>query len=476
MNFIRSIRHYNAGLLILDCLVVAMTFLSGFWIRHFNLFPFVSDQYARAIPYIILIWIFSYRHFGLYKQRVGKGVEFVRLFKANSCALVIMLTISFFYRDFSYSRVTTLIFVILCLCVGFIARRTYHAFFLNVFKNIKWKHRVLIIGCGEISNSLIFHFCSHASEYQIVGFLDDREDVKCIANPKVPRLGKISDLEAVIDNMGIEKVIIAFPSAPRELHRYVINICDNKEVQYRFVPKMFKLMLQEMSVEIVGDVPLVGLKGNNITGYNYIIKRLFDVVLSLTLLIILSPLMLLVAALIKIISPGPVLFVQDRKGYQKESFNFYKFRSMRVNNDVNIHKAYVEQWINNSDKSEINDGNCTVHKLTDDPRIIPVIGKIIRKLSIDELPQLFNVIKGDMSLVGPRPCLEYEMVQYKKWHNFRFDALPGITGLWQVSGRNRLTFDEMVRLDIQYLQNWSMGKDLFIMLKTPYVIFFDKAY
>jgi len=124
----------------------------------------------------------------------------------------------------------------------------------------------------------------------------------------------------------------------------------------------------------------------------------------------------------------------------------------------------------------LKDGGTTVHKLTHDPRIIPFIGSLIRKSSIDELPQLFNVLKGDMSLVGPRPCLRYEMEDYKVWHKARFDALPGITGLWQVSGRNRLTFDEMVRLDINYLQNWTFSKDLLILLKTPYIVLFDKAY
>ena len=151
-------------------------------------------------------------------------------------------------------------------------------------------------------------------------------------------------------------------------------------------------------------------------------------------------------------------------------------RSMHHNTDESIHEEYVKNWINNGKESAIKDGNIEVHKLTNDPRIIPHIGKFIRKYSIDELPQLFNVLNGDMSLVGPRPCLQYEMEQYKPWHKARFDALPGITGLWQVSGRNRITFDEMVRLDISYLQNWSFEKDIIILLKTPFVVLFDKAY
>ena len=228
---------------------------------------------------------------------------------------------------------------------------------------------------------------------------------------------------------------------------------------------------------MLAGVPLLGSKSNNITGFNYFVKRFSDVVIASLLLIIFSPLMLAVAVLIKVFSRGPVLFVQERVGYRGRLFHFYKFRSMHVDNDPSIHQEYVKKWINGSEEAVLEDEDgVKVHKLTRDPRIIPYIGPFIRKFSIDELPQLFNVIKGDMSLVGPRPCLPYEVDMYKRWHKMRFDVLPGITGLWQVSGRNRLSFDEMVSLDIRYLQNWSLSLDLVIMLKTPFVILFDKAY
>ncbi|MDQ7008083.1 MAG: sugar transferase, partial [Acidobacteriota bacterium] len=230
------------------------------------------------------------------------------------------------------------------------------------------------------------------------------------------------------------------------------------------------------TLSVVAGIPLLGSKGNNITGFNYVLKRLVDIAVSAVLLVIFSPLMLLVALAIKIFSKGPVLFSQERIGYRGRPFKFYKFRSMHVANDPSIHQDYVKKWIEGDKAAEVQDGDTKVHKITRDPRIIPWVGPFIRKFSIDELPQLFNVIKGDMSLVGPRPCLPYEAEMYRRWHKMRFDALPGITGLWQVSGRNRLSFDQMVALDIRYLQNWSLGLDLQIMAKTPYIILFDKAY
>lgn len=200
--------------------------------------------------------------------------------------------------------------------------------------------------------------------------------------------------------------------------------------------------------------------------YKYI-KRLIDIFGSIFLIVLSSPLMIIIALLVKITSKGPVLYSQKRIGYLGKEFSFLKFRSMVVNNDDQIHKEYVKKLIK-GDTEEINQGdeNNPVFKLTDDPRITPV-GRFIRSFSLDEFPQFFNVLRGDMSLVGPRPPLPYEVTEYNQWHYRRiFDVKPGITGLWQVSDRSRLTFDEMVRLDIYYSQNWSFLLDLKILLNT----------
>jgi lipopolysaccharide/colanic/teichoic acid biosynthesis glycosyltransferase len=192
-------------------------------------------------------------------------------------------------------------------------------------------------------------------------------------------------------------------------------------------------------------------------------KRFFDIIVSLLLIIFISPLLILTYFYIKILSPGPVIFKQKRIGYKRKSFDFFKFRTMHINNDQKVHESYLSQLINNDKPMEKLD-------LKNDKRIIKG-GRILRKLCIDELPQLFNVLKGDMSLVGPRPCLPYEEKEYIHWFRNRFDILPGMTGLWQVSGKNKLSFKQMIRLDIKYISHLSLKEDIRIILLTiPTVI------
>lgn len=206
-------------------------------------------------------------------------------------------------------------------------------------------------------------------------------------------------------------------------------------------------------------------------------KRAVDVACTSALLLMLAPVLLVIAALVKLTSRGPMLFRQKRIGRNGQPFTFLKFRSMYVNNDSKIHQEYVAKFI--AGKAENNgDGTKTpVFKIKNDPRVTSV-GRILRRTSLDELPQLFNVLKGDMSLVGPRPPLPYEFEKYDMWHRRRsLEARPGITGLWQVSGRSRMTFEEMVRLDLKYARMWSVWMDLKILFQTPKAVFSgDGAY
>lgn len=197
------------------------------------------------------------------------------------------------------------------------------------------------------------------------------------------------------------------------------------------------------------------------------VKRGIDVLGSLSGLLLLFALMGLIALVVKVSSPGPCIFKQTRMGLKGKRFSFYKFRSMYSNADDRVHREYVTDLIKGrSDRVRPQDGECPFYKMKDDGRITPV-GKIIRKLSMDELPQLFNVLKGEMSLVGPRPPLPYEVREYEPWHLRRIlEMKPGITGLWQVNGRSRTNFNEMVRLDLRYVQKWSLWLDVKILVKT----------
>jgi len=200
------------------------------------------------------------------------------------------------------------------------------------------------------------------------------------------------------------------------------------------------------------------------------VKRAFDLLIATTMLVVISPVMLVIALLINRSSSGPVLYVQERLGRDGRPFKFYKFRSMAHNSDDAIHRQFAAMFIN-GDKSgcaESNEGD-EVFKLKKDPRITS-IGALLRRTSLDELPQLFNIIRGDMSLVGPRPPIAYEIENYQPWHMERLKAVPGLTGLWQVSGRSSVSFEEMVRLDIRYINEWSPAADLKILLKTVPVV------
>ena len=194
-----------------------------------------------------------------------------------------------------------------------------------------------------------------------------------------------------------------------------------------------------------------------------------DIVGAILGLIFFSPLMLLISLLIKILSPGPVLFKQERMGFGGKSFQFLKFRTMKLNADETKHQQYLAQLIN-GDSTKVKSEKIMTKLDVSNDEILP-FGRILRNTGLDELPQLINVLLGDMSLVGPRPPILYEVEEYLRWHNGRFDSVPGMTGLWQVSGKNRLTFKEMVRLDIRYSKQLSFWLDVKILLMTPAAIF-----
>ncbi len=197
----------------------------------------------------------------------------------------------------------------------------------------------------------------------------------------------------------------------------------------------------------------------------FLLKRALDLMLTSLILIALSPLLLLVMLAIKIGSPGPVFHKQIRLGERGKPFTFYKFRSMYVNTDDAEHRSYVKNFIKAGNPYGIDENGKPLFKIYDDGRVTRV-GRLIRKYSLDEFPQLLNVLKGEMSLVGPRPPLPHEYKNYRDWHKKRLDGIPGITGLWQVSDKNRIPFDKMVKLDIHYLKNWSLWLDIKIILRT----------
>jgi len=261
--------------------------------------------------------------------------------------------------------------------------------------------------------------------------------------------------------------------AANEFSRLIIRRADTPAARVQgasYPDPAFESLLNDVLAKVeTGPVAPASSRRKN--GLSLGLKRTLDILGSAALLVLVSPLMLVTAIAVKLTSPGPVIFRQMRIGRGGHPFPFYKFRSMRQDNDDSVHREYVKSLIQGR-HNEINEGDADkpVYKMRSDARITG-IGRIIRRTSIDELPQLFNVLKGDMSLVGPRPPIAYEIENYQSWHMRRLQEVrPGITGLWQVEGRSKTTFDEMVRLDLRYIRNWSLWLDIRILLKTVLVV------
>lgn len=292
-------------------------------------------------------------------------------------------------------------------------------------------------------------------------------------------LGDTSQLSALAAQHACDEVVVVLPNAPKETLRELAEDCYRAQVRFRMVPDVYDMLLDHMNLTLVADIPLLGMRGSRIEGVNFLFKRIFDIVVSFALLVLLVPTVFLAAVIaVKLSDRGPIFYYQERIGYRRRRFRFWKFRSMRVGADkdenVQEHKNYLKKYIAGEAEGADSRGKI-VYKITQDPRITRV-GRFLRQFSIDELPQLWNVLKGEMSLIGPRPPVAYEVENYRPIHLRRFEVLPGISGLWQVSGRNRLTFEEMVKLDLYYIENWSLELDVRILFKTVSVVLFHRAY
>jgi len=252
--------------------------------------------------------------------------------------------------------------------------------------------------------------------------------------------------------------------------RSLAQVCQVAGVPWQFVPDLEDLSTSNLQTVVVGGMPLVAMKGSALQGFNLRIKQFIDLVLGTILLILTAPIMLVVWIVIRLDSEGPALIVQPRLGYKGRVFNIYKFRTMYHNSDDAAHRHYIKQCINGERYGEGTKVRSKLYKIENDKRVTRV-GAVLRRYSLDELPQIFNVLKLEMSLVGPRPSLAYELESYQEWHKERLEGIPGVTGLWQVSGRSLLSFNDMVRLDLEYIRNWSPVQDFRLLAKTIPAIF-----
>jgi exopolysaccharide biosynthesis polyprenyl glycosylphosphotransferase len=293
------------------------------------------------------------------------------------------------------------------------------------------------------------------------------------APPSDPELVRevVARLPELIRRHHAREIIVSDPPITyQELIEVFLASEPGHVFSIRVVPDLQHYIPSKIALGRVGSIPTLSIFDEPLQGMSLRLKRAVDVVVAAGSLILLSPVLLLTAIAIKLESPGPVTFRQERVGRDGRRFHFYKFRSMHMNNDDSRHRELVSGMINGKGAAPAGETNGKpVYKIANDPRITRV-GRLIRRYSIDELPQLFNVLRGDMSLVGPRPPIAYEVEEYTAWHRRRLGVRPGLTGLWQTMGRSKRTYNQMVKLDIFYIEHWSLWLDMRILFATLRVV------
>lgn len=432
---------------------------------------FFYHSYSAYFPLALVLTVLTiavFRFEGLYRPVRGRSFwdEFYTLLNGTTTAILLIMAITFFWRPLVFSRAMYVYAAILIVTLLTIERLILRIVRAHLRKRGIGVDRVLIVGAGEVGRALMRNFMAQPElEYHVVGFVDDDPEKNQTDIGRFKALGDTTQLPRLLKELQVDEVIVALPWTVRDKIIAIMNLCQRYNVSAKIVPDLFQLSLSRIALDAVGGIPLIALREPRLGMVDDVVKRLMDLFFGFLLFLVFAIPMLIIAILIKLDSPGPILFKQKRIGRYGQEFIAYKFRSMREG-------AEYEQ----DALSDLNEARGPLFKIRDDPRRTRV-GRWIRRMSLDELPQLWNVLRGEMSLVGPRPPMPNEVEQYREWHKRRLDVRPGITGLSQVSGRSDLTFDETAMLDIYYIENWSPWMDLAILFKTiPTVLLARGAY
>ncbi|MCA9942296.1 MAG: sugar transferase [Anaerolineales bacterium] len=393
--------------------------------------------------------------------------ELSRITYATAAGVGLMSMIAFFVQPEPFSRLMLAwVFLAIALLIG-LARLLRRLLLNMLYQRGILVDRVLVIGSGEVGRSLIRTLLARPDlGYRAVGYLHDGLSENNIGLGRIPNLGVFTDLQKTLtERPQLHTVFIALPGEMHQQISQLLQICQQHGARAQVVPDLLQLSMNRVEFNNMAGIPTLGVRDVGINRAQQAAKRLLDLVIILVGTIPALLAMGLIALAIKLDSPGPIIYKAARVGKNGRPFKMYKFRSMVVNADQ--HKESLRQY---------NQADGPIFKMKDDPRMTRV-GRFIRRSSLDELPQIYNVLLGQMSLVGPRPPLAEEVADYKPWHKQRLSVIGGITGLWQVSGRSDLTFDELCLLDIYYIENWSLALDIRILLQTvPHSLFGRGAY
>jgi exopolysaccharide biosynthesis polyprenyl glycosylphosphotransferase len=326
--------------------------------------------------------------------------------------------------------------------------------------------RAVVVGAGHVGQ-LVARKLHHHPEYgiQLVGFVDERPREQRVDIGQVPVLGGVDELDEIVADNSVDRVIVAFSGEPDAKTMALVRALRDREVVVDIVPRLFEVLGPRAHVHTMEGLSLITLPPMRLSRSSQAVKRFTDIVLASILLILAAPMFAFVALRVKLDSRGPVFFRQTRLGVDMKPFTTLKFRTMRVGTEDESHRVYIRATMDAGAVANIKG----MYKLDRDEAVTP-FGSWLRRTSLDELPQLINVLRGEMSLVGPRPCIPYETENFGSHHFERFLVLPGVTGLWQVTARARSTFGEALDMDVAYVRGWSLGLDFRLLFRTPFAL------
>lgn len=470
----RNIRNIT---IVTDIVLINLAFILAYiaryrwqWLRPVEeIFFEPYSAYIEQQLVLNLLLVFTFSQSKVWRRRRGEFWidEVSRLGSATAAGITLMMAVTFFFQPAPFSRLLlfwALVFILLLVGIGRLGRRWILS---ALYQSGKVVDRVLVVGTGETGRSLIRTLLARSDlGFKAIGYLHDGSQENNIGLGRIPNLGDFSDLEKLLaERPSLHTVFIALPGTRHQLANEMLRICYRHGVRAQVVPDLLQLSLNRVEFNNMAGIPVLGVRDVTINPWQRILKQGLDWVGVVVLAIPALLLTAVIAIAIKLDSRGPVFYTAQRVGRNGKNFPMFKFRSMVI--DAEKQKNALQAF---------NEADGPIFKIKDDPRLTRV-GRLLRRLSLDELPQFYNVVLGHMSLVGPRPPLPEEVAEYKSWHRQRLSVIGGITGLWQVSGRSDLTFDELCLLDIYYIENWSLALDLRILLQTiPHSLFGRGAY
>jgi len=432
--------------------------------RSIGMFPFST---YLSYCFMVLVWILVFSYEKLYTKRFPFWEEVKTLIKsATFSSAFIMIAIFLAKAEVNFSRTTVVLAWVLSLFLfplfRFIVKTSLIRFNL-------WKKKLIMVGVHETSLQVIRNIKKNRTMgYEVTALIEDSPELigKTFAGIRV--LGPLSKIAEISKTYQSKDIMVATPHKSRKEFKKILSLCEQNCESMWIIPRSGDFITEGVNIEVIGDIFTLYLKRNLVKPWNLLLKNFFEILFALFLVVLTMPIFLVTALMIKLDTKGNIFFVQERIGKDKKLFHLYKFRSMYNDNETRLIK-YLE-----SDEKARGEWEKYKKLKNYDPRITRV-GRLIRKFSLDELPQLFNVLKGNMSIVGPRPYLPEEVKDSDQSLSTITRVKPGLTGLWQVSGRSNLPFDERLRIDEYYIRNWSVWMDIVILLKSLRILFSQKG-